>query len=595
MLYKQYDFIATRSAARRAILAARDAETCALDFETTSLSPADGRVRTVNLCCPAVRCVIDFDKVGGFSRYAKLFEGGSWIVFNSTFEGRWFQACGVTPALLDVGHLRRAVMGGGRFSLATMALWDLEVTMVKEEQGGDWSRPVLTQAQLDYAFFDGAVTWGLWRHWCQRAEAGHWGAFKLLNDMWPAVIEMEDAGIMLDKEHHNKLIVGWERDKVKRVAGLRKYVSDEEVPNINSDQQWSDYLSALLPDTFLQGWERTPKSGHLSMRKEIIRNIAAHVAGTPLAEVLYCLADYKFVTKYLSSFGQPLLTAAGSAGTVRARFNDGAAKTLRFSSSRPNVQQIPRDHEHDGQFVSVRKSFKARLGRSLVSLDYSGIELRVLALLAGDDALLEAVVNGDVHSDVGADMAGRKLNLKSRADKELRSKAKPVSFGIIYGIGAPGLAGSMRVSIPEAQAYIDKWEARYPQAFGLRHTMLGHGRRTGYLPMIDGGTIYVGKKVEMPKAANYPVQRAAWSVMAAAITRHKNTLDAERASKRQRLTQILATIHDAMIDEASKADASRCLKLLEQDMVAGFTDIFPDASTANLVEGGIGPNWSDLA
>jgi DNA polymerase I-like protein with 3'-5' exonuclease and polymerase domains len=112
--------------------------------------------------------------------------------------------------------------------------------------------------------------------------------------------------------------------------------------------------------------------------------------------------------------------------------------------------------------------------------------------------------------------------------------------------------------------------------------------------MIDGGTIYMGKRPDMPKCANYPVQRAALAIMARAIVRHKNSLDIERAKGKQRMTRMISTIHDALIDEAAVKDTKRCLALMENDMIQGYLDMFPGAPTTNLVEGGIGPNWAEL-
>jgi DNA polymerase I-like protein with 3'-5' exonuclease and polymerase domains len=117
---------------------------------------------------------------------------------------------------------------------------------------------------------------------------------------------------------------------------------------------------------------------------------------------------------------------------------------------------------------------------------------------------------------------------------------------------------------------------------------------TRYIRMVDGGTIYMGKHPDLPKCANYPVQRAALSVMARAIVRHKATLDAQRAAGKQQATRMLATIHDALIDEALTKDTKRCFYLMKEDMIEGYLDIFPDAPTGNLVEGGIGPSWGEL-
>lgn len=568
----------------------------ALDFETTSLSPRDGRVRLVSLCNKKVKCVVDFDAIGGgFRNCAKLFSKGKWVVFNVGFEARWFLDAKQQPELLDVGNLRRAIIGGGSFSLANLVQWDLKKEMSKEQQASNWAAPTLSQEQLDYAYKDAELTYELWKHWEAEADEGRWAGFRLLNDMHQAVIEMEDAGMLVDKQTHRKLIELWHQEKQNRVKAIRELVTQAEVSNINSDSQWSDYFAKTMPEKFLRGWTKTEKTGQLSMTTETLKRLAGMVPGTPLETFFDALSEYKTINKYINSFGENIINAANlNGGRIQARFNIGYARTCRFSSSGPNLQQIPRDKELLGKATSVRRSFVAGVGRKLVSLDYSGIELRVLALLSGDEQLLDDVVNGDVHSEVASVMAGRKIDKSKPADKALRSKAKGVSFGIIYGSGANGLSATMRVPTDKAQDYIDYWSTRYAKAFNYRFKMMDEAAKTRFIRMVDGGTIYMGKNPDLPKCANYPVQRAALSIMARALIRHRTSLVAERAAGGQRMSRMLATIHDAIIDEASSRDAANLLEIMHNDMVEGYLDVFPGTPTHNLVEGGFGDNWGEL-
>lgn len=583
---------------RQVIARCRKLGPTALDFETTSLRPADGRVRLVSLCNKKVRVVVDFDKIcGGFQKCAPLFEGVEWVVFNAGFERRWFIAAGAPSVQCsDVGFLRRAILGGGHFSLKSAVMWDLDVVLDKEEQLSDWGAKVLTKDQLNYAFLDAHWTYQLWLHWAQQADEGHWGGFRMMNDMVPAVIEMEEAGVKIDTAVHGRLVANWEKVRDDKLGTIRAMVSEDEVANVNSNSQWGDYFAARMPDGYLDAWPRTEKTGQLSMKTSVLRSVAGLAPGTPLETFLDTLADYKTISKYLSSFGDTIINMAKMRpdGRIHPRYNIGAAKTCRFSSSGPNIQQIPRDRELLGTMTSVRTSFIADLGRKLVSLDYSGIELRVLALLSGDEQLLEDMVEGDVHAEVGSYMVGKRITKKTRAGKAARQAAKPVSFLIVYGGSAAGLATSTRCSMRKAQDLIGFWRDRYPKAFALRHDALEEATQTRFIRMADGGTIYMGKRPDLPKCANYPVQRAALTVMAKAITRHKAHLDDLRSQGQQKMTRMLGTIHDALIDEAATRDAKRCLKIMEEDMVNGFLDVFPGASTARLVEGGIGPNWGEL-
>jgi DNA polymerase-1 len=575
---------------------------CALDFETTSLRPEDGKVRLVSLYNGAHGALVDFDPIpGGFAACASMFQRGEWIVFNAGFELRWFIAAGSPGvACKDVGYLRRAILGGGQYALKQLISWDLGREMDKTEQASDWADPDLTDSQLEYAYNDAVETWDLFQHWYGRADQDHLLAWQMFDDMVPAVIEMEEAGMLLDTHRHDRVIGEWTRIQNSKLAAINDIVTAQDVANVRSDSQWSDYLARLLDDNVIASWPRTEKTGQLSMKGEVLRNAAAQFdvayPGNPLTTLLDSLADFKKVSKYLSSFGASLLQKAHASPDkrVRARFNIAAAKTGRFSCAGPNLQQIPRDNELLGEATSVRSSFVAAEGRRLVSFDYSGIELRVLALLAEDDQLLTDMVEGDVHSEVAAVIAGHPIDKSTPEGKKARTAAKGVSFGIIYGSGASGLAVNMRTTVEKAEEYIDFWATRYSNAFNYRHLMLAEATKTRRIRCVDGGTIYMGKKPELPQCANYPVQRAALSVMARALIRHKDTLDACRLRGEQAHTKIISTIHDAIIDETLLADASSCLSLMEQDMTDAYLDIFPEAPTERVVEGGVGTSWANL-
>lgn len=594
----KYQMVSSKEALAKVVKQCVAEGATALDFETTSLSPKKGRVRLVSLCNDRVHALVDFDQIrGGFNATAKLFKDGEWIVFNRGFEQRWFNHAGSpNTRCRDVGNLRKAIIGGGNYRLAQLLKWDLDIPMDKTEQTSNWAAEQLTQSQLDYAYLDADRTWKLWRYWAEQADAGHWRGFAMFDNMVPAVIEMEEAGVLLDKKHHRRLVDHWISIKEEKVRVLRELVGEDEVALLTSGAQWSDYFARTLPDHFVDGWPRTEKTGLLSTTRDTLKKLAGTVPGTPLETCFDTLADYKTISKYISSFGDSLIVTAEASpdNRIRARFNIGAAKTGRFSSSGPNLQQVPRDKDLLGEHTSVRQSFVAGIGRKLVSLDYSGIELRVLALLSNDDQLLQDMVDGDIHSEVAAKIAGHKIDKKTPEGKALRSAAKGVSFGIIYGSGAAGLAVNMRTTISLAQGYIDFWQDRYPNAFNLRFDMLVEASRTKRIRCVDGGTIYMGKNPELPRLSNFPVQRAALSIMAQALIRHKNSLDTERAEKRQRMTQMIATIHDAIIDEAATGDCVRLLEIMEEDMTQGYLDVFPGAPIDNLVEGGVGPNWGEL-
>jgi DNA polymerase I len=597
----QYEMITTE-AALNALLDQIGDGIAALDFETTGLRPDESQVRLAQIYNDDVWAVVDFWALegGAFAPYADWFSDATWVAFNAGFEYQWFDAADAPQVrVIDVAHARRARMGGDQLSLAKILKADLGHDMPKDQQVSNWAAPVLTQEQLQYAADDALWTWRLWQHWQAKLDEHPPArqAQAMLDALIVPVHEMKQTGLLLDQARHRDLVRLWEDKQAKYEAHLRSYVSEEEVANMRSRTQWSDYFSSILPDEYLDLWPRTEKTGQLEISTGACKQMATVAGGEgPLAEVLFGIADLTTINQYLSNFGDKLINMAQASpdGRLHPSYNIARAVTGRFSSSAPNAQQFPRDRELLGDFTSVRLSFIAPPRKHLVSLDYSGIELKVLALLAEDDQLLYDCVHGDLHSEVASYMVGHKIDKKTPEGKEARSKAKGVSFGIIYGSGALGLSGTLRTSLSRAQDLIDFWASRYPKAFNLRHTMMNHALVDGFLPMVDGGTIWLGKKPDLPKCANYPVQRAALSVMARAIIRHHARLE-EAASRGRHLgTRMVASIHDAMIDEALTEDAPEALQWMKQDMVAGYLDIFPNAPTDKLVEGGIGPSWGEL-
>lgn len=567
----------------------------ALDFETTGLDPTCCEVRLVSLVNDDLAVLVDFAQIkGGFNAHARLFDRGAWIVFNAGFEQSWFlHACPDVPITCwDVGHLKRAIDGGGHMSLASMALIDLDVAMDKTQQVSNWADPNLTRTQLAYALDDGIITWSLWKMWTAKADRQQMDCFNMLNDLVLPCEDMQRHGMLLDCERHAELVAHWEMVQEAEEIRVRQYISVDDVDNLGSGKQKSGFFSKILPDEILDAWPRTDKTGELKTDRDSYQMIAGLMAGTPLAEALYALIDHATISKYLSSFGEGLIGKAQRApdGRIHARYNIGAARTCRFSCSSPNLQQVPRDRELLGEETSIRRSFIAPPGRELVSLDYSGIELRMLALLSGDDQLLHDCIEGDVHLEVGSYWAGRRLDKSVLEDYRTRQAAKGVSFLIIYGGMVPGLASVMRTDYDTAADLMTFWEERYTNAFRYRHVMQEQAKETGYIRCVDGGTIWLGQKPALPKCANYPVQRAALSIMARAIYYHWEDLRA-----RSPRTWLLSTIHDALIDEADEGQAAEdAYDMMAQAMEDAYLDFFPGAPTAKLVEGGIGPSWGEL-
>ena len=250
------------------------------------------------------------------------------------------------------------------------------------------------------------------------------------------------------------------------------------------------------------------------------------------------------------------------------------------------------------RFYAIRQGFIAPPGRKLISYDYSGIEMIMMALVSGDDDLLQEVIYGDPHATMAEYVVGRPIDKKVTADYDLRQSMKGVNFGIIYGTSALGLAGRNGWSLRYAEGLLSHWSKLYPKAYSYRVQVQQEANQNGgYIRMDDGGTIFMGdptkpRSIGITKCANYPVQRAALSVMARAIIRHHESLEDSGLP-----IDMLATIHDALIDEADADVADEARSLMRRDMLEGLYDMWPqmrDVPADKLIEGGMGDSWGTL-
>jgi DNA polymerase-1 len=586
--------------AARALVAriAADASVHALDFETTGLHPRLGaEVRLTAIAGPTGSWVIDHTFAGPFRDYARdLAAACEWAVFNAGFEGRFFDAAtgGPDVVLYDVGILSKAKLGGRPLALADMAKRDLDLVLDKELQASDWSQRDLTPEQYAYARSDADVTWRLWQHWSREIEGMLWHGFTILNDAWRGTAEMEDTGMTLDLDWHGRLVAMWERRRNAAEAALRRLAPPDLLPNQRSRAQVTKFLREhVLDEASANAWPQTEKTGQFDLTRGRLRQIS-YMAPYPLSRWLAALMVFNRADKYLSTYGETLAVKQrlSEDGRIRGRFNIAQAVTGRYSSSGPNLQNIPRN-------PMVRRAFVAPPGTVMVLADYSSIELRVLAELSRDQVLREAVIHGDVHAENAAALFRvprheffERLKAKDPRAKEMRSRAKAFSFQLIYGAGPGALAVVMRCSADEAIDYINRWAKRHPRAFEYRQRMFERMQVDGFLPCASGRTIYVRREERtMPVASNYPIQGSAADVMYALVARLERRAWMEPALP----YTLLASVHDEMLLLTLPEHGEAVQALLQEEMTAAWLDIFPDTDTHRLHESAVGLSWAAKA
>ncbi len=588
--------IITKGAAKTLLAELRERDLCSLDFETTALDASEGRVRLTVIYDPVDEQVYILDHYfcGPFSELAPYFVGPTWVVYNAKFETRWFDA--YVPGqvdIFDVDFLAKATIGGFISSLDRMAYRDLGLRLDKSLQRSDWTKRQLTEGQYQYAATDAVVTWllfELWRHRAVEAKVSN-RAVTTLQDAVRPTIECEDTGMRLDVDYHLVNIERWKRKQEIALRRVRRLTPKHVIDNLNSDKQVSDFLIPQLSKSLLATWPKTDKKGQLKLSRSVIRPIAKR-SPYPFSRWLNALSLVRYYNKYLSTYGETLVTKQNLSGKITYRINIAQAATGRASSSSINIQNIPRA-------PYVRKSFLPPPGFDyLVAADYSGIEIRVLAELSDDDKLRYDAIYGNLHGSMAAEAAHipeaeflAELEAGNPKHKAMRSSAKPGTFRITYGAGAGAVADSLNSTLDYAEDFIRKWAARYPKAYNYRNIMYEYMMQHNKLPIIDGRFVWVPKLDRtLPVAANYPIQGAAASVMMSAMHHVKEERDRLATPS---LIRLVAPVHDELILACNAPHIELSRTILQTGMEAGWLTVFPGTSIDNLIEIGHGPSWGE--
>jgi DNA polymerase-1 len=462
-------------------------------------------------------------------------------------------------------------------------------------------QPQLSMDQVDtarvavYAGEDADVAWRL-THLLEN-ELGGPGATplrKLYDDLEVPLIEvlaeLEANGIRLDVPLLRK--VGEEMRLEMEAVEEEIYALAGRPFNIGSLPQLRTILFAELKLP-VQG--RTGITGAASTDQEALEKLAAlDVPGSALPRRIL---DHRQISKlkstYVDALPEMILPATGR---VHASFNQTVAATGRLSSSDPNLQNIPVRRERGQQ---IRQAFVAEPGWSLLTADYSQIELRLLAHFCGDETLNQAFAEDrDIHAAVAAQVYGVP---EKDVTADQRRTAKVVNFGVIYGMSAFGLAARLGMERAGARQFIDAYFARYPKVQEYQDRLLAECRKTGYVSTIlgrrrrfDTGAIrsrstYQQRNQAEREAINMEVQGSAADLMKLAMLHVFRRM--RRAGLRSRM---LLQIHDELVFEAPPEELAELAALVREEMTE------PRAKELGLrvplrVDLAAGPNWLDVS
>lgn len=433
----------------------------------------------------------------------------------------------------------------------------------------DWSAARSSESQYTYAAADAVVAQRIASKLWSELDEGARNAFKLGNATVPVVAAMRIAGVPFERTVHAQTIAAWEASYVE--ARDRFVALTGEEPPLHGRKR-GEWLEARLPEDMRAWWPRTP-TGRLRALSADLDRLAAVPAVRPLLEVI--TAD-----KRLRSFGHSLLEKVSPDGRLHMDLQACATKAGRCSCSAPNLQQLPQD---------VRNAVIAPPGRMLVIADLNQIELRVAAELSGDENMRQIFRDGgDIHTLNAEDFIGSSLEALPEDEREIaRGKAKRIGFGTLYGSGAGGLVASAwsmyRIDMPEseAQAWKDRFYARYPQLRAWQSRTANEARVTGVLRSIAGRPLRVEWEPIQPLkwtlCCNFPVQSSAADAMMLAMAKVHAALEGLDA-------RLILQVHDELVVECAEAAAPEVEQLLMRHMTAAYLELFPDAPTLKLVD-----------
>ena len=410
----------------------------------------------------------------------------------------------------------------------------------------------------------------------QRDALEELGLTRLLEDvelpLVEVLVEMERAGVRLDVEKVRAMAtrIGEEALALER----RIWDLAGEEFTIGSPQQ----LSAILFEKLGLSKKRRGKTGFSTDARVLAAIRDEH-------EIVGLIEEWRELTKLKSTYLDAFPSLLGSDGRLRTTFSQVVAATGRLSSSNPNLQNIPIRTERGRE---IRACFVAEEGYELISVDYSQVELRLLAHIAGEEVLKEIFRRGeDVHTATAAWILGEE---GTTVDPGTRSKAKMVNYGIVYGLSAFGLADRLQIPREEAQEFIDRYLERFPAVKrfidetiekatdeGYAATAFGRIRRVPELRSRNRQTRMLGERL----AVNMVIQGTAADIMKVAMVRATKAL--REAGLR---TRCVLQIHDELLFEAPADEVERATEIVCREMSGAF-EMDPPLE----VDAGAGPNW----
>lgn len=454
----------------------------------------------------------------------------------------------------------------------------IETLIGKKGKGQKSMLDVPVEEVTDYACEDADITFQLYELF--KVELEKTGRlYQVFEEIEMPLVDvlkdMERVGFNLDVDSLKVMSEELAKEEIMLEAKIKDLAGEEF--NVSSPKQLGEVLFEKME---LDAKAKKTKSGQYSTSEEVLTKLAGK------HEIIDHILDFRGVKKLKSTYvdALPLLIDENS-NRIHTSFNQAVAATGRLSSVNPNLQNIPIRTER-GKLM--RKAFIPSEGNMLLAADYSQVELRLMAEMSGDEGMIEAFQNKqDIHSATAAKVFGISLE---EVDRDQRSKAKMVNFGIIYGISAFGLSQRLGVSRKEAKAMIDEYFAKYPKVKEFMDKSVKDARDHGFVETIKGrrrvlndinSRNAVVRGFAERNAINAPIQGAAADIIKIAMINIQDRMKAEDLK-----SKMLLQVHDELIFDVLPSELDKMKDLVKTEMEGAVSMSVPLE-----VEASLGENW----
>lgn len=608
---KIYERVADMAALERWITLIRDRGYVAVDTETTSLDEMRAELVGISLCVEAgSACYIPLvhkagaaDDLFGSDALAEgqlpmadvlaalkpLLEDDSILKIgqNMKYDAKIFARHGIEVAPIDDTMLMSYALNAGLHGHGMDALSERylghEPIPIKSLLGGGKSAITFDRVPIDeavtYAAEDADITlrlWQLFRPQLHRAQVTT--VYETLErPLVPVLARMEMAGVKVDRDTLSRMSNAF----AQKMAGLEAEIHElaGETFNVGSPKQ----LGEILFDKMGLDGGKKGKTGAYATGADVLEDLAT------MHDLPGRVLDWRQLSKLKSTYTDALQDHINpETGRVHTSYMQTGANTGRLSSTDPNLQNIPVRSEEGRR---IREAFVAPEGRVLVSLDYSQIELRILAHIAGIDALKLAFREGqDIHAMTASEMFDVPMD---QMTPDIRRRAKAINFGVIYGISGFGLARNLRIPRAEAQGFIDRYFERFPGIRAYMDATKAFARDHGYVQTLFGRKIHTpdinakGPTAGFAQRAaiNAPIQGTAADIIRRAMIRMPAAIKGQPAT-------MLLQVHDELIFEVDEGAADRLIDTARDVMQSACEPVLT-LDVPLTVDGGKGKNWAE--